>query len=49
MIVEQIVGRHNGSDFVFVEDPEAKKDLWKVRHHSYLFETHFLSGLQIAM
>ncbi|KMZ75324.1 UDP-N-acetylmuramate dehydrogenase [Zostera marina] len=31
MIVEQIVGRHNGSDFVFVEDPEAKKDLWKVR------------------
>lgn len=35
-IVEKIVGRHNGSDFVFVDDLEAKKDLWKVRHHSYL-------------
>ncbi|KAA0043773.1 hypothetical protein IC582_009178 [Cucumis melo] len=30
-IVQQIVSEHNGSDFVFAEDPEAKKELWKIR------------------
>ena len=31
-IVQKIVSEHNGSDFVFAEDPEAKKELWKVRN-----------------
>ncbi|XP_004136541.2 D-lactate dehydrogenase [cytochrome], mitochondrial isoform X1 [Cucumis sativus] len=31
LIVQQIVSEHNGSDFVFAEDPEAKKELWKIR------------------
>ncbi|GAU17558.1 hypothetical protein TSUD_341020 [Trifolium subterraneum] len=30
-IVRKIVSEHNGSDFVFAEEPEAKKELWKVR------------------
>ncbi|KAG8483781.1 hypothetical protein CXB51_023493 [Gossypium anomalum] len=30
-IVQKIVSEHNGSDFVFTEDPEAKKELWKIR------------------
>ncbi|KHG01067.1 D-lactate dehydrogenase [cytochrome], mitochondrial -like protein [Gossypium arboreum] len=30
-IVQRIVSEHNGSDFVFTEDPEAKKELWKIR------------------
>ncbi|KAK8554090.1 hypothetical protein V6N13_073008 [Hibiscus sabdariffa] len=30
-IVQRIVSEHNGSDFVFAEDPEAKKELWKIR------------------
>ena len=30
LIAQNIVGEHNGSDFVFVEDPEAKEELWKV-------------------
>ncbi|XP_058738936.1 D-lactate dehydrogenase [cytochrome], mitochondrial isoform X2 [Vicia villosa] len=30
-IVRKIVFEHNGSDFVFAEEPEAKKELWKVR------------------
>jgi hypothetical protein len=29
-IVRKIVSEHNGSDFVFAEEPEAKKELWKV-------------------
>ncbi|KAK2418601.1 delta(24)-sterol reductase [Trifolium repens] len=29
--VRKIVSEHNGSDFVFAEEPEAKKELWKVR------------------
>ncbi|XP_038903405.1 D-lactate dehydrogenase [cytochrome], mitochondrial isoform X2 [Benincasa hispida] len=29
--VQKIVSEHNGSDFVFAEDPEAKKELWKIR------------------
>ncbi|GAV57274.1 FAD_binding_4 domain-containing protein/FAD-oxidase_C domain-containing protein [Cephalotus follicularis] len=31
LIVQKIVSEHNGSDFVFEEDPEAKKELWKIR------------------
>lgn len=34
-IVQKIVSEHNGSDFVFAEDPEAKKELWKVRITMY--------------
>ncbi|CAK8544197.1 unnamed protein product [Lathyrus sativus] len=30
-IVRKIVSEHNGSDFVFAEEPEAKKELWKIR------------------
>ncbi|KZV48985.1 FAD-linked oxidases family protein isoform 1 [Dorcoceras hygrometricum] len=29
LIVQKIASEHNGSDFVFAEDPEAKKELWK--------------------
>ncbi|KAL0338714.1 UNVERIFIED_CONTAM: D-lactate dehydrogenase [cytochrome], mitochondrial [Sesamum angustifolium] len=31
LIVQKIAQEHNGSDFVFAEDPEAKKELWKIR------------------
>uniref|UniRef100_UPI001CB94629 D-lactate dehydrogenase [cytochrome], mitochondrial n=1 Tax=Erigeron canadensis TaxID=72917 RepID=UPI001CB94629 len=31
LIVQQIASEHSGSDFVFAEDPEAKKELWKIR------------------
>lgn len=31
LIVQEIVSKHNGSDFVFAEQPEAKKELWKIR------------------
>ncbi|XP_076892244.1 D-lactate dehydrogenase [cytochrome], mitochondrial-like [Bidens hawaiensis] len=30
-IVQKIASEHNGSDFVFAEDKEAKKELWKIR------------------
>lgn len=30
-IVQKIASEHNGSDFVFAEDPEEKKELWKIR------------------
>ncbi|XP_060958508.1 D-lactate dehydrogenase [cytochrome], mitochondrial [Cannabis sativa] len=30
-IVQKIASKHNGSDFVFTEDPKAKKELWKIR------------------
>ncbi|KAK7273707.1 hypothetical protein RIF29_14766 [Crotalaria pallida] len=30
-IVRALVSEHHGSDFVFAEEPEAKKELWKVR------------------
>ncbi|KAK9921536.1 hypothetical protein M0R45_030042 [Rubus argutus] len=30
-IVQKIISEHNGSDFVFAEDPEAKRELWKIR------------------
>ncbi|CAA7026833.1 unnamed protein product [Microthlaspi erraticum] len=30
-IVQQIASKHNGTDFVFAEEPEAKKELWKIR------------------
>lgn len=31
LLVQKIVSEHNGSHFVFVEDAEAKKELWKIR------------------
>ncbi|KAF5737382.1 D-lactate dehydrogenase [Tripterygium wilfordii] len=31
LIVQKIVAEHHGSDFVFAEDAEAKKELWKIR------------------
>ncbi|KAJ4979802.1 hypothetical protein NE237_010582 [Protea cynaroides] len=31
LMVQKIAFEHNGSDFVFAEDPEAKKELWKIR------------------
>ncbi|KAF5770283.1 putative oxidoreductase [Helianthus annuus] len=30
-IVQKIASEHNGSDFVFAEDKDAKKELWKIR------------------
>lgn len=30
-IVQQIASKYNGSDFVFAEETEAKKELWKMR------------------
>ncbi|KAI9125051.1 hypothetical protein K1719_003667 [Acacia pycnantha] len=29
-ILQRIVSQHSGSGFVFAEEPEAKKELWKV-------------------
>lgn len=31
LIVQKIASEHYGSDFVFAEDSEAKKELWKIR------------------
>ncbi|KAK1562690.1 hypothetical protein Q3G72_015795 [Acer saccharum] len=31
LIVQKIVSEHSGSDFIFTEEPEAKKELWKIR------------------
>ncbi|CAO2827015.1 unnamed protein product [Amaranthus hypochondriacus] len=31
MLVQKIVSEHNGSDFIFAEESEAKKELWKMR------------------
>ncbi|KAE9465695.1 hypothetical protein C3L33_02403, partial [Rhododendron williamsianum] len=31
LIVQKIAAEHNGSDFIFAEDPEAKKELWRIR------------------
>ena len=45
-IVQKIVAEHNGSDFVFAEDPEAKKELWKVVVNYLMFrEWHFVISL----
>jgi len=30
LIVQKIATEHNGSDFVYVEEPDAKAELWKV-------------------
>ncbi|XP_070047465.1 D-lactate dehydrogenase [cytochrome], mitochondrial [Nicotiana tomentosiformis] len=30
-IVQKIASQHNGSDFVFAEKPDEKKELWKIR------------------
>lgn len=30
LIVQKLASEHNGTDFVFAEEPEAKKELWKV-------------------
>jgi len=35
-IVRKLVSEHNGSDFVFAEEPEAKKELWKVVVYSFI-------------
>jgi hypothetical protein len=29
-LVQKIATEHHGSDFVFVEEPDAKAELWKV-------------------
>ncbi|XP_078163403.1 FAD-linked oxidases family protein [Carex rostrata] len=31
LIVQKIATEHKGTDFVFVEEPEAKTELWKIR------------------
>lgn len=31
LMVQKIASEHHGSDFVFAEEPEAKKELWKVQ------------------
>ena len=30
LLVQKIASKHRGSDFVFVEEPDAKAELWKV-------------------
>lgn len=30
LLIQKIVSEHNGSDFVFVEDSDDKRELWKV-------------------
>lgn len=43
-IVRKLVSEHNGSDFVFAEEPEAKKELWKVViNYNGLLSFFFLS------
>ncbi|KAK4375038.1 hypothetical protein RND71_005715 [Anisodus tanguticus] len=32
-IVQKIASEHNGSDFVFAEEPEEKKELWTVLYY----------------
>ena len=45
-IVQKIAAEHNGSDFVFAEDPEAKKELWKVVVTQLMFsEWNFVISL----
>lgn len=43
LLVQKIVGEHNGSDFVFVEDAEAKKELWQVECLDLLKTFDFIS------
>ncbi|XP_066389456.1 D-lactate dehydrogenase [cytochrome], mitochondrial-like isoform X2 [Miscanthus floridulus] len=31
LLVQKIANKHHGSDFVFVEEPDAKAELWKIR------------------
>ncbi|KAG1347969.1 D-lactate dehydrogenase [cytochrome], mitochondrial [Cocos nucifera] len=31
LLVQKIVSEHNGSDFIFVETADAKKELWEIR------------------
>ncbi|CAM0905413.1 unnamed protein product [Alopecurus aequalis] len=31
LLVQKIAAEHQGSDFVFVEEPKAKEELWKIR------------------
>ncbi|KAG2640085.1 D-lactate dehydrogenase [cytochrome], mitochondrial-like [Panicum virgatum] len=31
LLVQKIASEHRGSDFVFVEEPDAKAELWKIR------------------
>ncbi|TVU41506.1 hypothetical protein EJB05_15032 [Eragrostis curvula] len=31
LLVQKIASEHHGSDFVFVEEPDAKTELWKIR------------------
>jgi hypothetical protein len=30
LLVQKIANKHHGSDFVFVEEPDAEAELWKV-------------------
>ncbi|KAL6880182.1 hypothetical protein ACP4OV_011747 [Aristida adscensionis] len=31
LLVQKIATEHHGSDFIFVEEPDAKQELWKIR------------------
>lgn len=44
-LVQKIVSEHSGTDFVFAEDPEAKKELWKVKSLEFF---HYYSFLLFA-
>jgi D-lactate dehydrogenase (cytochrome) len=35
LLVQKIAAEHHGSDFVFVEEPNAKEELWKVGHRNF--------------
>ncbi|KAK9122985.1 hypothetical protein Sjap_012587 [Stephania japonica] len=38
LTVQKIASEHNGSDFVFAEEPEAKKELWKATSCSFFMQ-----------
>ncbi|XP_059310487.1 D-lactate dehydrogenase [cytochrome], mitochondrial isoform X3 [Lycium ferocissimum] len=44
-IVQKIASEHNGTDFVFAEEPEEKKELWKIRKEAlwacFAMKPHF--------
>ncbi|XP_031283621.1 D-lactate dehydrogenase [cytochrome], mitochondrial-like [Pistacia vera] len=52
LIVQKIVSEHNGSDFVFAEEPEAKKELWKIRKEAlwacFAMEPNFEAMISVS-
>ncbi|XWS56113.1 hypothetical protein CRYUN_Cryun09bG0058500 [Craigia yunnanensis] len=51
-IFQRIVSEHNGSGFVFAEDPEAKKEFWKIRKEAlwacFAMEPNFEAMISVS-